>query len=295
MANVSGMTGFGRAEGFGGGWTWVVEARSVNGRGLDVRFRGPAGFDALERSAREAVQMRFQRGQVSISISAKRQEADVPVRINHGLARRILDEGERWITDGRVLRPSLDGLLSIRGVLESESAEMDAEGLAQTGDRLAASVFEALDGLGSARREEGRQLAVALGRLLDEIGFLVDKAAGLATEQVEAIRTRFLRRLAELAGDGPEVSERAFLEAAALAVKADVREELDRLEGHLASARGLLIGGGAVGRRLDFLTQEFMREANTLCSKAAVSDLTRTGLDLKAAIDQFREQVQNVE
>ena len=154
---------------------------------------------------------------------------------------------------------------------------------------------EALDALQAARREEGRQLEGVLGRLLDEVEALVDQAGRLASEQVETIRSRFLRRLSELAGDGPDVAERAFLEAAALAVKADVREELDRLEGHLSSARGLLSDGGAAGRRLDFLTQEFMREANTLCSKAAVAGLTRTGLDLKAAIDQFREQVQNVE
>lgn len=295
MANLSGMTGFGRAEGAGGGWSWVVEARSVNGRGLEVRFRGPAGFDALERSTREAVQARFQRGQVSVSVSARRLEAEAPVRVNHDLARRLLDAGEPWIAEGRVLRPTLDGLLSLRGVIEAESAEADPEALAEAGALLAGSVSEALDALQAARREEGRQLEGILGRLLDEVEALVDQAGRLASEQVETIRSRFLRRLAELAGDGPDVAERAFLEAAALAVKADVREELDRLEGHLSSARALLSEGGAAGRRLDFLTQEFMREANTLCSKAAVAGLTRTGLDLKAAIDQFREQVQNVE
>lgn len=295
MAQLSGMTGFGRAEGAGGGWTWAVEARSVNGRSLEVRFRGPAGFDSLERTTREAAQARFQRGQVSVSISARRLESEAPVRINRALAERLLAAGEPWIRDGRVVPPTLDGLLSLRGVIEAESAEADPDALAEVSARLAVSVTEALDGLKAARLEEGRQLEGVLLRLLEGVEGLVGRADALAGEQTEAIRGRFQRRLAELAGEGPDTAERAFLEAAALAVKADVREELDRLQGHLASARSLIADGGASGRRLDFLTQEFMREANTLCSKAAISDLTRTGLDLKAVIDQFREQVQNVE
>ena len=295
MAELSGMTGFGRSEGAGAGWAWAVEARSVNGRGLEVRCRGPAGFDALERTAREAAQSRFQRGQISISVNARRLEAEAPVRINTDLARRLLDAGEPWIAEGRVLRPTLDGLLSLKGVIEAESAEADPEALAEAGTLLAASVAEALEGLRSARLEEGRQLSGVLGRRLDEIDDLVHRAGAQASEQVEAVRGRFQRRLSDLAGEGPDVAERAFLEAAALAVKADVREELDRLDGHLASARTLLSEGGAAGRRLDFLTQEFMREANTLCSKAATSALTRVGLDLKAAMDQSREEVQNVE
>lgn len=295
MSDLSGMTGFGRSEGSGVGWSWVVEARSVNGRGLEVRFRGPAGFDALEKAAREAAQARFQRGQVSVSVNARRLEAAAPVRINHELAQRLLDAGEAWVAGGRVLRPTLDGLLSLKGVIEAESAEADPAALSEVAALLGAAVVDALEGLRQARLEEGRQLSVVLHRRLDEIGVLVRQAGEQAAGQVETIRTRFLRRLADLAGDGPDVAERAFLEAAALAVKADVQEELDRLDGHLDSARSLLADGGAAGRRLDFLTQEFMREANTLCSKAATPGLTRTGLDLKAAIDQFREQVQNVE
>jgi uncharacterized protein (TIGR00255 family) len=295
MSQLSGMTGFGRAEGAGGGWSWVVEARSVNGRSLEVRFRGPAGFDTLERLTREAAQARFQRGQVSVSVSARRLEAVTPVSINRDLAQTLLDLGEPWIQEGRVLRPTLDGLLSLRGVIEAGSAEADAEALAEMASLLAQAVTEALDGVKAARLEEGAQLRGVLLRLLNELEALVGRSRDLAGEQTEVIRGRFQRRLSELAGDGPDIAERAFLEAAALAVKADVREELDRLEGHLASARTLLAEGGAAGRRLEFLTQEFMREANTLCSKAAVADLTRTGLDLKATIDQFREQIQNVE
>lgn len=295
MATISGMTGFGRTEGASGSWSWVVEARSVNGRGLDVRFRGPPGFDALERFTREAAQARFQRGQVSVTVTARRIEAGAPVRVNVDLARRLLDAGEPWIVEGRVLRPSLDGLLSLRGVLEDESVEEDPLALQDVGAKLGEAVVSALDALVSARREEGLQLSGILTGHLDAVEFRVRRASDLAGPQVEFIRTRFARRLSEIAGEGPDIAERAFLEAAALAVKADVREELDRLEGHLASARALLADGLGVGRRLDFLTQEFMREANTLCSKAAVPELTRVGLDLKAVIDQFREQVQNVE
>ena len=295
MGQLSGMTGFGRAEGASGGWSWVVEARSANGRSLEVRFRGPAGFDTLERLTREAAQARFQRGQVSVSVAARRLEAATPVSINRDLAQTLLDLGEPWIQEGRVLRPTLDGLLSLRGVIDVGSAEADAEALGEMASLLALAVTEALDGVKAARLEEGAQLGAVLLRLLDEIEALVGRSRDLAGEQTEAIRGRFQRRLSELAGDGPDIVERAFLEAATLAVKADVREELDRLKGHLASARTLLAEGGAAGRRLEFLTQEFMREANTLCSKAAVADLTRTGLDLKATIDQFREQIQNVE
>ena len=295
MATLSGMTGFGRTEGASGGWSWAVEARSVNGRGLDVRYRGPPGFDALERLTREAAQARFQRGQVSVTVTARRVESAAPVRVNVDLARRLLVAGEPWITEGRVLRPTLDGLLGLRGVLEGEPAEVDPLALQDIALQLGEAVVAALDALVSARREEGLQLTGVLAGHLDAVESLVRRAWDLAGAQVESIRTRFARRLSELAGEGPDIAERAFLEAATLAVKADVREELDRLEGHVASARSLLSDGLGVGRRLDFLTQEFMREANTLCSNAAVSDLTRVGLDLKAVIDQFREQVQNVE
>jgi len=295
MATLSGMTGFGRTEGASGGWSWVVEARSVNGRGLDVRFRGPPGFDALERLTREAAQARFQRGQVSVTVTARQVESGAPVGVNVDLARRLLEAGEPWIAEGRVLRPTLDGLLGLRGVLEGEPVEADPLALQDVGSQLGESVVAALDALVSARQEEGLQLLGVLAGHLDAVESGVRRASALAGAQVEFIRTRFARRLSEIAGEGPDIAERAFLEAAALAVKADVQEELDRLEGHLASARILLADGLGVGRRLDFLTQEFMREANTLCSKAAVPELTRTGLDLKAVIDQFREQVQNVE
>ncbi|MCA6334959.1 MAG: hypothetical protein IM664_10185, partial [Phenylobacterium sp.] len=224
MSQLSGMTGFGRTEGGGGGWSWVVEARSVNGRSLEVRFRGPPGFDSLERATRDAAQARFQRGQVSVTVTARRLEAEAPLRINHELARTLLDAGEPWIREGRVLRPTLDGLLSLRGVIEAEPAETDPEALAEINALLVAAMTEALDALKAARLEEGGQLSGVLFQLLDEVEALMARAGRLAGDQTEAIRGRFQRRLSELAGEGSDVAERAFLEAAALAVKADVRE-----------------------------------------------------------------------
>jgi uncharacterized protein (TIGR00255 family) len=291
---ISGMTGFGRTEGAAGAWSWAVEARSVNGRNLEVRFRGPPGFEGLERAARDGAQGRFQRGQVTIGLQAKRAESAAAVQVNVEQLERYLAAGAPYVATGMAAAPRLDGLLALRGVIEAADAQEDPEALAALEAAMAASIAAALDGLLAARREEGQALSGVLGGLVDRIAQLVGQAQDLASGQPVAIKERFQRRMTELAGEA--VSEdRIVQEAAALAVKADVREELDRLGGHIDAARGLLASDGAVGRRLDFLTQEFMREANTLCSKSALSGLTAVGLDLKAVIEQFREQVQNVE
>jgi uncharacterized protein (TIGR00255 family) len=291
---ISGMTGFGRAEAACGAWTWAVEARSVNGRNLEVRFRGPPGFDGLERVAREAAQARFQRGQVTIGVQARRAEAAAEVKVNVAQLERYLAAGAPYVATGMAAPPRLDGLLALRGVIEAAEGDADPEAQARLEAEMAASIAAALDGLAQARREEGRSLLGVLSGLVDRIEALVGQAHELAGAQPAAIKERFERRLAELAGEAVS-QDRVVQEAAALAVKADVREELDRLVGHVEAARGLLAADGAVGRRLDFLTQEFMREANTLCSKSALGGLTAVGLDLKAVIEQFREQVQNVE
>ncbi|CAN7173407.1 YicC family protein [Phenylobacterium sp. LjRoot225] len=291
---ISGMTGFGRAEGASGAWSWAVEARSVNGRNMEVRFRGPPGFEGLERAARDGAQSRFQRGQVTIGVQAKRTESAAAVKVNIDQLERYLAAGAPYVATGMAVAPRLDGLLALRGVIEAADALEDPEAQAQLEAAMAASIAVALDGLLAARREEGAALLGILGGLVAGIEQLVGQAQDLAGGQPVAIKERFERRMTELAGDA--VSEdRILQEAAALAVKADVREELDRLAGHIDAARGLLASDGGVGRRLDFLTQEFMREANTLCSKSALSGLTAVGLDLKAVIEQFREQVQNVE
>ena len=291
---ISGMTGFGRAEGALGAWTWAVEARSVNGRNLETRFRGPPGFEGLERAAREGSQSRFQRGNITVGVQAKRAEAAGSVRINHEQIERYLSAGEPYVAAGRAAPPLWDGLLALRGVIEVDEGDLDPEVHAQAEAAIAASIGAALENLLAARRAEGAALLGVLSEQVARIGVLTGEAGTLAAGQPLAIKVRFETRLKELAGEAAS-EDRIVQEAAAMAVKADVREELDRLAGHVVAARELLAADAAVGRRLDFLTQEFMREANTLCSKSQTGALTTLGLDLKATIEQFREQVQNVE
>jgi len=292
---LSGMTGFGRAEGALGDWSWAVEARSVNGRNLEARFRGPPGFEALERAAREGAQARFQRGQLNVSLQARRAESAGAVRVNPEVLERYLQLGAPLIAAGQAAPPTLDGLLALRGVVEAGDAVVDPEAQAALETAVAGSIGAALDALAVARAQEGAALGVVLSGLLEKIVGQVTAAEGLAAEQPAVIKERFARRMTELVGEAAGLEDRIVTEAAAMAVKADVREELDRLAGHVEAARALIAGDGAAGRRLDFLTQEFMREANTLCSKSALGALTSVGLELKATIEQFREQVQNVE
>jgi uncharacterized protein (TIGR00255 family) len=292
---LSGMTGFSRGEGALEAWTWAVEARSVNGRNLEVRFRGPPGFDALERIAREAAQSRFQRGQITIGLQAKRSESASAVRINVEQLERYIDLAERYVRQGRAALPAMDGLYGLRGVVESADDTDDVEARARIEAAMAQTLAEALDGLKGSRLDEGQALSPILAGQIDRVETLIADAEGEASQQIEWVRSRFERRLGELLPDRADLDALVIQEAAVLAAKADVREELDRLTSHVAAARALFAGEAAAGRRLDFLAQEFMREANTLCSKSATTALTATGLDLKAVIDQFREQVQNVE
>jgi len=294
MSTLSGMTGFGRADGAGEGWTWAVEARSVNGRNLEVRFRGPGGFDNLERLAKAAGQARFARGQVTIGLHARRAEgAEAAVVINSAILARYLTLANELAEDGAT-PPSADGLLALRGVIEAPEEVDDPEARAVLEAAMARTVEAALDALKASRQNEGAQLKPVLEDFIARIEVLVAQAETEASAQVEAIRERFTRRITELAPEAPGLEDRIFLEAAALATKADVREELDRLSAHVAAARQLVASAPA-GRKLDFLMQEFMREANTLCSKSATTALTGIGLELKAVIEQLREQVQNVE
>ena len=295
MSGISGMTGFGRADGALDGWTWSVEARSVNGRNLDVRFRGPNGFDGLERLAKAAGQTRLNRGQVTIGIQARRSTADGSVlKINQAVLARYLQLANQLAEEGAT-PPSADGLLALRGVLDADDdATDDPETHAAVEAAMAATVEQALDALKISREREGEQLRPVIQDFITRIAALVASAETEAAAQTEAVRERFARRMAELAPDAPGLADRIVLEAAALATRADVREELDRLAAHVASAHALLQQPPA-GRKLDFLMQEFMREANTLCSKSATTALTAVGLDLKAVIEQLREQVQNVE
>lgn len=293
MSRISGMTGFGRADGSDGDWTWSVEARSVNGRNLEVRFRGPPGFDTLERHAKISAQARLSRGQVTLGIQTRRELGAVSLKVNQDILARYLSLANELAEEGAT-PPSADGLLSLRGVLEAPEEVDDAGTRAAAEAAMAATIDQALDALKLSRDREGAQLLPVITDFIDRIERLVAVAETGASAQTEAIRERFSRRMTELAPDAPGLEDRIFLEAAALATRADVREELDRLTAHVASARTLLQHPPA-GRKLDFLMQEFMREANTLCSKSATTALTGIGLELKAGIEQLREQVQNVE
>ena len=289
---LSGMTGFGRAEGASGDWAWTIEARSVNGRTLEVRSKAPPGSDAIDRAARDEAQKRFQRGQIGVTVQVRQAETTVAVAINQlvldaylAAARALEDQGAR--------PASADGLLSLRGVIDA--AESDDAGRADIDPLVIRDLGGALDGLKAAREDEGARLKPLIDAFLDRIEDLTASARNEADAQTTAIRERVTTRVEDLTDGGSGLEDRIFQEAAMMAARADVREELDRLDAHTASARALIDEGGAVGRRLDFLTQEFMREANTLCSKAATLALTSAGLDLKAVIEQLREQVQNVE
>ena len=294
MSGISGMTGFGRADGAHGDWSWSVEARSVNGRNLEVRFRGPPGFDTLERHAKVSAQARLSRGQVTLGIQAKRAELGAAaLKVNQDILARYLVLANQLAEEGAT-PPSADGLLSLRGVLEAPEEVDDPEARAAVEAAMAGSIDQALAALKLSRDREGGQLLPVVTDFIDRIEGFVAASETEAAAQTDAIRDRFTRRMTELAPDAPGLEERIFLEAAALATKADVREELDRLMAHVASARTLLQQPPA-GRKLDFLMQEFMREANTLCSKSATTALTGLGLELKAVIEQLREQVQNVE
>jgi uncharacterized protein (TIGR00255 family) len=288
------MTGFGRADGALDGWSWSVEARSVNGRNLEVRFRGPPGFDALERLAKASGQARLSRGQVTIGVQTKRPDAATStLKINQAVLDHYLTLANALAEEGAT-PPSADGLLGLRGVLEMPDEADDTEARAAVEAAIAVTLDQALDALKLSREREGAQLRPVIVDFIDRIEAMVAIAESEAGAQTLAIRERFTRRMTELAPDAPGLEDRIFLEAAALATKADVREELDRLGAHIASAKALVATPPA-GRKLDFLMQEFMREANTLCSKSATTPLTAVGLDLKAVIEQLREQVQNVE
>lgn len=289
------MTGFARTEGSAGGLVWAWELRSVNGRGLDLRFRLPPGWDPLEPALRESAGKVLKRGNVTASLTLKREtEARLSVdgtALEQALA-LALDLHRR--IDGSPA-PRAEALLSLPGVLRAAAVDPDEERAVAAGP-VRAGFTEALTGLVTARQAEGTRLCPTLNGLLDEIAALRTRAAAEAADQPAAQRARMMENLTALLREAPSLpEERIAQEVALLAARSDVREELDRLDSHIAAAHALIDEAANVGRRLDFLMQEFNREANTLCSKSASAALTATGLKLKAAIEQLREQVQNIE
>jgi uncharacterized protein (TIGR00255 family) len=291
MAQITSMTGFARAAGTTGPVHWAWEIRSVNGRGLDVRIRVPAGYDGLGEAARTSLQKALTRGQCQLTLTLTKPEAAARVRINEGLLASLAQAVARVPVPEGVAPVTLDALLGVRGVIEIE--DDSAETASITHD-LAAGIDRLVADLVAARRAEGRQLEQVVTGQVDRIAALTEAADANPARRPEAVRARLAAAVEALGSSGLD-PDRLHQEAVLLAAKADVREELDRLRAHVASARELLAAGGAIGRRLDFLAQEFGREANTLCAKANDISLSRIGLDLKVVVEQFREQVQNIE
>lgn len=290
------MTGFARREGGDETLTWTWEAKSVNARGLEVRCRLPAGMEALEARVRAAVPKVCARGNVSVALTIDRGERALRLQVNRALLDQLVHLTRELQDELDAAPPRLDGLLAVRGVLETVEPPQSAAERSAREDRMAADLDALLDDLAANRRGEGAHLQAAVEGRLDDIADLTRQAKACAGAQPEALRQRLRRQVAELLETQSGLpEERLAQEAALIASKADVREELDRLAAHDAAARELLAAGGAVGRRLDFLCQELNREANTLCSKAQDVDLTRIGLALKNAVEQLREQVQNIE
>ncbi|MEZ5920463.1 MAG: YicC/YloC family endoribonuclease [Parvularculaceae bacterium] len=290
---ISSMTGFARLDGSHGETRWTFEIKSVNGRGLEPRFRTPPGFDFLEQEFRKALTKKITRGSINVHLALKGAAVGGALSVN----RVALESAIKFIAEIRTEldcdKPRAESILALRGVLEQETTLDDEDERKALGDALVLSYVNAIGLLAASRLEEGRALAVAICDRIDEVEALTKSARGSAQSTLQAIRDRLKAQITELAAAIPE--ERIAQEAALLAVKADIREELDRLDAHVAAGRSLIAEGGTVGRQLDFLMQEFNREANTLCSKVQDMELKRIGLDMKTVIDQMREQVQNVE
>ncbi len=292
---VSSMTGFSRASGASATGQWVWELRSVNGRGLEQRLRLPPGFDDVETEARGRIAKAFARGNIGATLTVETISAG-GFRLNEAALAAVIDAAERVRARVPSATISADGLLALRGVLEPvDAARGEDDDRALRRDVLD-GLDQALVALAAARRAEGRAVAAVIEGQLARLGDLTTAAAATDGRRPEAIRARLTEQLRRILDAAPAFDpERLHQEAALIASRADVQEEIDRLLAHVGQARALLAEGGPVGRRLDFLAQEFGREANTLCSKSNDPELTRLGLELKATIEQFREQVQNLE
>jgi uncharacterized protein (TIGR00255 family) len=293
---LSSMTGFARGHGVAGSYAWAWELKSVNSKGLDVKLRLPPGWDAIEAPVRAKASEALSRGSVFANLTVSRQNAAPAVRVNEPVLAAVL--AMLKVLSGKVdaAPPTLDGILSLKGVIEVSEAEESEQERAVAEIAIVAGFVQALIGLTEMRRIEGDALGKILNGRLSEIAELAARAEAAPGRKPEAIKARLAEKIAELlAGSQRFDADRLHQEAILLATKADIREELDRLAAHVAQGKKLISSGGPIGRKLDFLAQELNRESNTLCSKANDLELTNIGLDLKAVVEQFREQVQNLE
>lgn len=294
---ISSMTGFGRADGAQDGLAWTWEIRSVNGRGLDVRMRLAPGYEGIEGGARDMLAKRFVRGNLSVTLTMERRNGQGAVRLNETVLTDIVRAADRAVELTGGARPDLAVLLTMKGVLESgETSLEDADVRARREKALLDSFAEAADRLAAARRAEGARIDAVLQEQLVQIARLTEEVRVSPSRTPAAMRARLKEMVSRLLEASASFDgDRLHQEAVLAATRADVEEEIARLDAHVAAAREIMAETGAVGRKLDFLAQEFNREANTLCSKANAVDVTRLGLSLKSVIDQLREQVQNVE
>lgn len=294
MAIVS-MTGFAEAHGAYEVLRWRWEVKSVNGRGLELRLRVPPGFDSIEPAARMLASERFKRGNLQAGLTFEPQESGRGLRIDAAALAAAVKIAREVQQDTGLPPARVDGLLGLKGVIVQDEISLSDGDRAARDAAVLESLATAFDALRRARRNEGSKLSGVLSGQIAEIERLTKEAAAQAAGAPAALREKLQAQLKELLGSVSLPEERLAQEVALLATRADVREELDRLAAHVHEAKALLSSGDAIGRKLDFLAQEFNRESNTLCSKSTDIALTRTGLALKAAIDQFREQAQNVE
>lgn len=291
---LSSMTGFARSAGQTGPATWVWEMKSVNAKGLELRLRMPPGFDALETAARARIAARVKRGTVHVALTLQRPRPEQTARIDRAKLDALIEAVSAIALPRSIAPATLDGLLALPGVVDL--VDREDSGTDELEADLMTSFEAALDELCAMRAGEGRELGRVLGERLAAIGRLTAEAQAAPGRTAEAVRERLAHRIAEIAAAGPMLDPvRLHQEAVLMAAKADVREELDRLAMHGSASFALLAEGGPIGRRLDFLAQELGREAGTLCAKSNDALLTTVGLALRAEIEQFREQVQNLE
>ena len=293
---LSSMTGFARSHGASGAYAFEWELRSVNAKGFDLRLRLPPGFDAIEASARKRATEQLARGTVYANLTVKRVDAAPVIRVNDEVLASVMKVAADLASKLKAQPPTVDGILAIKGVLEVSEPDETEEARSAAEAAILAGFGEALTGLIEMRHREGASLQAILSSRLDEIAKLARRADAAPGRQPEAIKARLADQIATLLEASERFDQdRLHQEALMIATRADIREELDRIASHVAQARELIGKGGAVGRRLDFLAQEFNREVNTTCSKSNDVELTNIGLELKTVVEQFREQVQNLE
>ena len=293
---LSSMTGFARGQGAAGAYAWSWEIKSVNAKGLDLRFRLPTGWDAVELPARSRANAALARGTVYANLTVERKGAAPAVKINEPVLAAVIGALQRLQGKVAAAPPTLDGILSLKGVMEVGDTDERAEDRLAAEAAIVAGFADTLAALVANRREEGAALGQLLGARLAEVATLTARAEAAPGRKPEAIKARLAEQIAVLLSSSERFdADRLHQEAVLIASKADIREELDRLAAHVGQAQKLIAEGGAIGRRLDFLAQELHRESNTLTAKSNDVELTNTGLELKTVVEQFREQVQNLE